>query len=294
MARTSTSRRESSGGHPRKTGRSPVATVLTYTVLGLLSVVFLLPFYIIVRNSMMNTDQVTSLNWSWLPSPATFSNYLDLFNDPSLPFAHALWNSLVIAVITAPVATMLGSMAGYALARIDVPFRGAVTVFIVGTLMIPASVTFVPTFLVVDALGGVNTRWGIIAPGLFNAFSVVLFRSFYQRFPPDLEEAGRIDGLGYLGVYARIALPNSITMIASLGALSFIESWNAFLWPLVIGQDPSSWTAQIALSTFLTSQTINLPGLFAGAVVTIVPLALMFLVAQRFIVQGITASGLKD
>ncbi|MFI6317764.1 carbohydrate ABC transporter permease [Nonomuraea sp. NPDC050556] len=271
-----------------------VASVAKYTLLGLLSVVFLAPFYVIVRNSLMTEDQVTSLDWSWWPDPLTLGNYTDLFTDPSLPFAHALRNSLLIAVITAPLSTMTGSMAGYALARLDVPFRRAVTVFVVGTLMIPASVTFVPTFLVIDALGGVDTQWGIIAPGLFNAFSVVLFRSFYLRFPPDLEEAGRIDGLGHLGVYLRIVLPNSITMIASLGALSFIESWNAFLWPLVVGQDPSSWTAQIALSTFLTSQTINLPGLFAGGVVTIVPLALMFLVAQRFIVQGITASGLKD
>lgn len=273
---------------------TPVTTVLTYTGLGVLSVLFLVPFYLMLRNSLMTEDQVTSTKWSWLPSPATLDNYRGLFNDPSLPFAHALENSAIIALVTAPVSTLFASMAGYALARIEVPFRGVVTAFIVGTLMIPASVTFVPTFLVVDALGGVNTRWGVIAPGLFNAFAVVLFRSYYLRFPQELEEAGRIDGLGHLGVYARIAVPNSLTMIASLGALSFIESWNAFLWPLVIGQDPSAWTAQIALSTFLTSQSINLPGLFAGAVVTIVPLALMFLVAQRFIVQGITATGLKD
>lgn len=273
---------------------TPATTVLTYIGLGVLSALFLVPFYLMLRNSLMSEDQITSLKWSWLPSPATLANYRNLFTDPSLPFAHALENSAIIALITAPVSTLFGSMAGYALARIQVPFRGVVTAFIVGTLMIPPSVTFVPTFLVVDALGGVNTRWGVIAPGLFNAFAVVLFRSYYLRFPQELEEAGRIDGLGHLGVYARIALPNSLTMIVSLGALSFIDSWNAFLWPLVIGQDPSAWTAQIALSTFLTSQSINLPGLFAGAVVTIVPLALMFLVAQRFIVQGITATGLKD
>jgi multiple sugar transport system permease protein len=283
-----------SGTRRARRHTSPVTAVLTYTGLGVLSALFLVPFYLMLRNSLMTEDQVTSTTWSWLPSPFTLDNYRGLFDDPSLPFAHALENSAIIALITAPVSTLFGSMAGYALARIRVPFRGVVTAFIVGTLMIPASATFVPTFLVVDALGGVNTRWGVIAPGLFNAFAVVLFRSYYLRFPQELEEAGRIDGLGHLGVYARIALPNSLAMIASLGALSFIESWNAFLWPLVIGQDPSAWTAQIALSTFLTSQSINLPALFAGAVVTIVPLALMFLVAQRFIVQGITATGLKD
>jgi multiple sugar transport system permease protein len=188
---------------------------------------------------------------------------------------------------------MFASMAGYALARLPVPGRGVVLSYIVVTMMIPGSVTFVPTFVVVGALGGVSTTWGIIVPGLFNAFAVLLFRTFYLQFPAEIEEAGRLDGLGYLGVYLRLALPNSTTMIAALGALSFIEAWNAFLWPLVIGQDPSSWTVQIALSTFLTAQSVNLPGLFAGAVVTIVPLALMFLVAQRHIVRGLTTTGLK-
>ncbi|MFB7758694.1 carbohydrate ABC transporter permease, partial [Streptomyces sp. NPDC056121] len=113
-------------------------------------------------------------------------------------------------------------------------------------------------------------------------------------FPAVIEEAGRLDGLSYLGVYGRIILPNSATMIASLGALSFIEAWNSFLWPLMIGQDPESWTVQIALSSFLTSQTVNLPELFAGTVVAILPLVIMFLVAQRHIVQGIAMSGLKS
>jgi multiple sugar transport system permease protein len=282
-----------SDAHPRRWLRRP-GTFLTYLCVGLLAIVFLLPFYIMLRNSLMTEDQVSSPSWQWLPDPLNLANFRDLFNDPSVPMGHALWNSFLIAIITAPVATMLGSMAGYALARIPVPGRSVVLTFIVVTLMIPQSVTFVPTFVVVGALGGIDTQWGIIAPGLFNAFAVLLFRNFYLRFPNEIEEAGRIDGLGYLGVYRRLVLPNSITMLASLGALLFIESWNAFLWPLVIGQDPSSWTAQIALSTFLTSQTINLPALFAGAIITIAPLVAMFLVAQRFIVQGITMSGLKE
>jgi multiple sugar transport system permease protein len=277
----------------RSRPRFPVGTVVTYALLGLLSTVFLLPFYIMLRNAMMTQMEVTSPDWHWLPAAFSLDNFRDLFDDPSVPMARALGNSLLIAAVTAPVSTLFASMAGYALARIPVPGRGIVLSFIVATLMIPGSVTFVPTFVVVGALGGVSTTWGIIAPGLFNAFAVLLFRNFYLRFPAEIEEAGRLDGLGHLGVYRRLILPNSTTMIASLGALSFIEAWNAFLWPLVIGQDPSSWTVQIALSTFLTAQSVNLPGLFAGAVVTIVPLVVMFLVAQRHIVQGLTMSGLK-
>ncbi|MEC3974023.1 carbohydrate ABC transporter permease [Amycolatopsis sp. H20-H5] len=265
-----------------------------YVFAAVLALIFLLPFCIMVRNALMTRAQVSSPDWSWLPDPLSWINFRDLFTDESVPMAHALGNSFLIAIITAPLCTMFGSMAGYALARIEVPGRRAVLTYVLVTLMIPQSVTFVPTFVVVGAMGGVNTQWGIIAPNLFSAFTVILFRNFYLRFPSEIEEAGRIDGLGYLGAYRRLVLPNSGSMLASLGALMFIESWNSFLWPLVIGQDPASWTAQIALSTFLTAQTINLPALFAGALVTIAPLVAMFLVAQRFIVQGIAASGLKE
>ncbi|MFJ1625931.1 carbohydrate ABC transporter permease [Streptomyces sp. NPDC088190] len=261
---------------------------------GLLTAVFLAPFYLMLRNALMDTRGLTSPEWSWWPSTMHWENFSSLFSDPALHMGQALGNSLLIAAITAPVSTLLASAAGYALARIPVPGRGVVLALVVATLMIPGSVTFVPTFVVVGSMGGVNTLWGIIAPGLFNPFAVLLFRNFYLQFPSEIEEAGRLDGLGWLGLYRRIALPSSGAMLASLGALAFIDSWNAFLWPLVIGQDPSAWTAQIALSTFLTSQTINLPGLFAGAVVTIAPLVAMFLVAQRYIVEGIATSGLKS
>jgi multiple sugar transport system permease protein len=265
-----------------------------YVLASVLAVVFLLPFYVMLRNALMTRQQVSSPDWSWLPDPLSWVNFGDLFADASVPMAHALWNSFLVAVVTAPAGTLFGSMAGYALARIAVPGRRAVFTYVLVTLMIPQSVTFVPTFVVVGSLGGVDTEWGIIAPNLFSAFTVIIFRNFYLRFPAEIEEAGRLDGLGYLGVYRRLVLPNSGSMIASLGALMFIESWNAFLWPLVIGQEPSSWTAQIALSTFLTAQSVNLPALFAGALVTIAPLVAMFLVAQRFIVRGIAASGLKE
>ncbi|WP_203645592.1 carbohydrate ABC transporter permease [Streptomyces sp. SID14478] len=271
-----------------------LGSAATYLGLCLMAVVFLIPFYVLLRNAFMTTPEVTATDWHWLPSSLNWDNFTSLFDNPERPFGRSLVNSLLIAVISAPVSTLLASMAGYALARIHVPGRGIVLALIVGTLMIPQAVTFLPTFVVVGSMGGVNTMWGLIAPGLFNAFAVVLFRSFYLSFPAEIEEAGRIDGLSYLGVYGRIILPNSVTMIASLGALSFIEAWNSFLWPLMIGQDPSSWTVQIALSSFLTSQTVNLPELFAGTVVAILPLVIMFLVAQRHIVQGIAMSGLKS
>jgi multiple sugar transport system permease protein len=271
-----------------------VPKALQLALLIVLAVLFLIPFYLILRNSLMADSEITSFHWSWFPTTLHWENFRKLFADPEAPMLTGLVNSAIIAVVTLVLQMLFSSMAGYALARI--PARGRSTVFflVLATLMIPSAVTFVPTFAVVAYLGGVNTRWGIIAPGLFSAFSIFLFRQFYLRFPAEIEEAGRLDGLGYFGIYRYLLLPNSTSILMALGVLTFIGSWNAFLWPLVIGQDPSAWTVQVVLSTFLTAQTINLAELFAAAAVAILPLVLVFLLMQRYIVEGAKFSGGKE
>jgi multiple sugar transport system permease protein len=266
---------------------------LRYLVLIPLAVIFLFPFYLIARNALMTQPEITSFNWSWLPADPEWSNFRLLFNDPSAPMGTGLRNSAILAAINLVFQTLFASMAGYALARI--PFRGKSIVFflILSTLMVPSAVTFIPSYVVVAKLHGVNTLWGIVVPGLFNAFATFLFRQFYLDFPVEIEEAGRLDGLGYFGIYRSLLLPNSLGIMMALGVLSFIYSWNAFLWPLVIGKTPSSWTVQVVLSTFLPAQTINLPELFAGAAAGALPLIVVFLIMQRYIVQGVRLSGIK-
>lgn len=277
----------------RVRARRLVKRTILYIALCLIAVIFLTPFYVIVRNSLMTNEQITSFEWQWLPSDPQWSNFTGLFRGLNAYMGTGLLNSAIIAVVTFVLSTLFSSMAGYALARI--PFRWSKAVFfvIMLSLMVPPAVTFVPTFIVVAAMGGISTLWGIIAPGLFNAFSTFLFRQFYLGFPTDMEDAGRIDGLGYWGIYRRLLLPNSVGVIMALGVLSFIFSWNSFLWPLVIGQDQSSWTVQVALSTYLTSQTIELGPLFAAAAVGVVPLVVVFLIMQRYIVEGVKLQGLK-
>ncbi|HEX2914071.1 MAG TPA: carbohydrate ABC transporter permease [Chloroflexia bacterium] len=265
---------------------------LLYAVLLILSIIFLIPFYVIIRNGLMTQAQITAPDWIWLPSELHLENLDKLFNDPIAPMATGLRNSLLIAVTQVIGQMLFASMAGYGLARIPYRWRNLVFYAMLVTLMIPGAVTFIPKYVVVYYLGMVNTVQGIIVPDLFNVFAAFLFRQFYLNFPKELEEAGRVDGLTYWGIYWRILLPNSRAILASLGALTFISSWNSFLWPLVIGHDSSTWTVQIVLSTFLTAQTINLPALFMGAVVGILPLVIVFLLLQRYIVQGVARSGI--
>jgi multiple sugar transport system permease protein len=262
--------------------------------LGGLSLLFLLPFYLLLRNALLTDSQITAFDWVWAPTVPQWKNFAELFSSPDIPMATGLLNSFLIAVVTLFFQMLFSSMAGYALARIPARGRKFVFYLIVATLMIPGAVTFVPSYAVMAFLGGVNTRWGIIAPGLFSAFSIFLFRQFYLRFPTEVEEAGRLDGLSYFGVYWYLLMPNSLGILMSLGVLTFIGSWNAFLWPLIIGQDPSTWTVQVVLSTFMTAQTINLAQLFAAALVGVAPLVIVFLLMQRYIVEGAKFSGGKE
>lgn len=280
-------------GSALRDGRAKPSPARALLLVGV-AVVFLLPFYLIARNSLMTDAQITARHWIWFPTHPHWQNFAALFSDPDSPMLTGLINSAAISVVTLILQMLISSMAGYALARIPAKGRSLVFALIISTLMIPSAVTFVPTFAVTAWLGGVNTRWGIAAPGLFSAFSIFLFRQFYLRFPTDIEEAGRLDGLSYFGIYYKLLLPNSIGILAALGALAFIGSWNAFLWPLVIGQNQSAWTVQVVLSTFLTAQSIQLAELFAAAAVAVAPLIVVFLLMQRYIVEGAKFSGGRE
>lgn len=267
--------------------------IAVYAALTVLAAVFLLPFYVIVRNSFMTQQEIGSVDWHWLPAAPTAGAFVRLFSDPTAPMVGGLMNSAIIAVVTVVLSMLFASMAGFALARIPFRGRGAVFYLILSAMMIPSATTFVLTYVVVGMLGGLDTLWGIIVPGLFQVFSTFLFRQHALGFPIEIEEAGRVDGLGWWGIYWRLLLPNSRGVLAALSLLAFIASWNGFLWPLVIGQSQASWTVQVVLSTYLTQQSPDFPELFAGAAIVIVPLVIVFLVLQRFIVRGVAMSGVK-
>ena len=286
--------RSTQSGRPRGPSTCAIIRlVLRYALLVILALLFLLPFYLIVRNGLAAESEITSPNWTFFPSTLHFENIQELINDTEVPFLDGMLNSTIIAVLQTAGQILLSALAGYGLARI--PYRWSNQVFyaILVTLMIPSAVIFVPTYVIVSYLGWVSTLQGLVVPGVFSGFTTFLFRQFFLGFPRELEEAGRVDGLGYWGVFWRIVVPNSFGIIAALSVITFIASWNAFLWPLVIGQDSSAWTVQVVLSNFLNAQVLNLHELFIGATIAILPLVIIFLFLQRYIVEGYKQSGLK-
>ncbi|MFJ9894499.1 carbohydrate ABC transporter permease [Streptomyces sp. NPDC091280] len=279
-------------GKRRKKGRGVFGNTGLYVSVGVAALLFLIPFYLIFRNSLSTDLEITGENWKVLPS-FQWGNISELFDDPTVDFGRSMVNSLVVAVLTTFGTLLVCSLGGYGLARI--PFKHANKVFyaVLATLMVPTAVTFVPSFVLVSSLGWVDTYRGLIIPGLFSGFTCFLFRQYFLGFPKELEEAARVDGLGYWGAYWRIVVPNSLNFFAAIATITFISAWNSFLWPLVIGQDPSSWTVQIALSSFMTNQTVNFHLIFMATAISILPLVFVFLFLQRWLVQGIAQTGIK-
>ncbi|MEU1801698.1 carbohydrate ABC transporter permease [Streptomyces sp. NPDC019937] len=277
----------------KRTARSVMSSTGLYVALGVATLLFLVPFYLIIRNALSTDPDITGEDWTFFPTDLRWGNVKELFDDPSVPFAQALWNSTVVAVLHTLGTLLVCSLAGYGLARIPYKHANKVLYTVLFTLMVPAAVTFVPSYVLVSSLGWVSSLRGLIIPGLFSGFTAFLFRQYFLGFPKELEEAARVDGLGYWGAYWRIVVPNSLNFFAAISVITFISGWNAFLWPLVIGQDQSSWTVQVALSSYMTAQTINIHLIFMATAVSILPLVLVFVFLQRWLVQGVAQTGIK-
>jgi multiple sugar transport system permease protein len=265
---------------------------LRYLLLVVLALLFLLPFYVLVRNAFSTEAEMAAAQWKWFPGSFDLDNVRELFADESVQMARSLLNSAVVSVVQTVATVVISALAGYGLARIDHRLSRLILGMTVLTLMVPAAVTFIPSFVMVSTLGWISTLRGLIIPVLFSAFATFLFRQYFLGFPRELEEAAYIDGAGYWRTFWRVVMPNTYGICAAVGAITFIGSWNAFLWPLLIGQDRSFRTVQVALSQFLTSQNVNLPQLFVGASVAIIPVLLVFVFLQRYLVQGVERSGI--
>ena len=263
-----------------------------YVVLVILALLFLLPFYVLLRNAFATSQELAASRWVWVPADPTLDNLRRLFANDNVQLARSLLNSFVVAVVQTVATLVISAMAAYGLARIPSRWSRPVLVLTVLTLMVPAAVTFVPSFVMVSSLGWISSYRGLIIPVLFSAFATFLFRQHFAAFPKELEEAAALDGAGLWRTFWRVVMPNAYGIAAAIGTITFIGSWNAFLWPLLIGQDRMYRTVQVSLSQFLTSQRVDIPQLFIGAAVAIVPVLLIFIFLQRYLVQGVESSGI--
>jgi multiple sugar transport system permease protein len=250
------------------------------------------PFVWMVLGSFKTTGELRQVPPTWFPETPTLANYEDLFS--RLNFLGYFFNSTVVATAVTLGNIVFCSMLGYALAKLTFPGKRILFVVVLGTLMVPSVVTFMPLFVLTANLGLVNTHAGLILPFLVGAFGVFLMRQFIAGLPDELLDAARVDGAGEHYIFWRIILPLCGPALATLGILTFLGSWNSFLWPLVVATSDTMYTLPVAIALFATGQQeTNIALLMAGSVVVILPVLIVFIALQRYFTQGIAMTGIK-
>jgi multiple sugar transport system permease protein len=275
----------------------PTRVALTAALLAL-AVIWLLPIVWVLVTSLKLTENIVRLPPEWIPWPATAGHYGEVLFSSSRTarIGRAFANSLVIALGTVAIVLLTSAMAAYALARLHFPGRSTVFALFIGSLMVPNAVVLVPQYVLTQRLGWLSTYQGLIVPEAATtfAFGVFLLRQFFLTMPRELEDAARIDGANAWQVFTRIVLPLSQPVIAALAIFTFRAAWNDFLWPLIAVNKPEMFPLPVALALLRSAYSSESYGpIMAGAALSALPLLVVFLVANRRIVEGVRLTGLK-
>jgi len=285
------------GAQTKPTRRDPrqvAGLILPYALLILLTVVFIAPLLWMLSTSLKPNFQTTQFPPNWIPKDFTGEGYSTILTTSSQnPVLRWFMNSLVAATAHAALVLVTASMAAYALARMN--FRGKNILFalIISTLFIPQFVFLMPNYVIVDSLGWLDTLLAIIVPSAAGAFGVFFLRQFYLSLPQELEEAALIDGANRYQIFLRIILPISKAPLATLAVLSFLTNWNDFLWPVYVLLSAQNLTLPPGLAILQGAYNTNYTVIMAGGVIASVPVLILYVFAQRYIIQGVSRSGLK-
>ncbi|HEX8434274.1 carbohydrate ABC transporter permease [Archangium sp.] len=272
----------------------PLNRLLSYALIVLLTCVFVAPLFWMLSTSLKTNFDATRQPLSWIPRPFTTRGYDVLLTTASeTPVLRWFFNSLLAALGNALLVVSTSVLAGYALARLDFPGKRVLFSLIVGTLFIPPFLFLVPNFLIVTEIGWLDSLWALIVPGAGGAFGVFFMRQFFSALPRELEEAALLDGANQWQIFFRVILPLSRPGIATLGVLSFLGNYNDFLWPVYVLFSPHNFTLPPGLSILQGAYTTDYPVIMAGGVIASIPAIILFVLAQRHIIEGVSRSGLK-
>jgi multiple sugar transport system permease protein len=260
------------------------------SLLALGAVLTAFPFFWMLTTSLKPLAESYNYPPTVLPSTVTLGSYIRLFGD--FDFGRYLVNTVVVVMIGF-VGMFFVAAAGYAFAKFRFRGKGLLFIVVLATLIVPIQVTMIPTYLILNSLQLTNTLPGIALPTLVSAFNIFLFRQFMTTIPDELLEAARLDGAGELRILWSIVLPLSRPIIAVGAVLTFITGWNSFIWPLIIANDQQNYTLSVGISLLNKQLSINPPLQMAGASLMVIPIVIVFVIFQRYIVQGFTMSGLR-
>lgn len=272
-------------------GRGGVGRWVGRALVGLLALATVAPFLYMVSTSLMDALDVAQWPPPLLPARPRFGNYAAALT--ALPFERFFLNSAIVAGCVALGQVLTSAAAGYAFARLRFPGRDRVFRALLAVLMVPAIVLLIPRFLIIDALGWVDSYAGLISTELVSVWGIFLLRQFFLTLPRDLEDAARLDGAGEWAVFWRVIVPLAKPALATLAVVAFVDQWKSFLWPLIATRSLEMRVVEVGVASLHALHPAHWPYQMAVAVTATLPLLLVFFVAQRYFIQGIQLTGLK-
>jgi len=264
-----------------------------WVIMVLLALAFVGPLIWMLITAFKSGVEARSVPPTFFPKDPTLSAFQTLFSDKTNPVLLWLLNSMIAATAHSLLVVLICSMAGYALARMEFPFKKLIFGMIIATLFVPGFIFLMPNFLILNQLGWLDTLWSLIVPGAAGAFGVFFMRQFFTTIPIALEESARIDGANSWRIFFSIVLPNARPALVTLAILSFLTNWNDFIWPIYVLFSPERLTLPVGLSKLQGSYTIDYAVMMAGATIAAVPVLILYIFVQRFVIEGVASSGIK-
>lgn len=266
-----------------------------YLLLASGAVAMIAPFLWMLSTSLKEPGALFSYDriwWQdWVPMQFVWRNYIEAWN--AVPFARFYLNSILVSLCVTAGQVLTSAMAAYAFARLEFPGRDPIFFGYLATMMVPGAVTMIPVFILLRSLGWIDTYQAVILPGIFSAYGTFLLRQFFLTLPKDLEDAAKIDGCSYFGIFWRVILPLSKPALATLTTFTFLGSWLNFMWPLIVLNTHSKFTLPVGLAYFQGLHGTHWTLLMAGSMMMILPILIVFIFNQRYFVEGIKLTGIK-
>ncbi len=277
---------------PAKRRRGVGGMSLVTVLLWLSAVLVAFPFYWMIRSSLMLEKEIMRFPPIWIPPSPSLQNFVDVLTKQ--PFGRYIFNSLLVALIVTVGQLIVASMGGYAFARLRFPGRDRIFLLYLATMIIPTQVTLIPQYVLISQLGWVDSYAALTVPFLSSAFLTFLLRQFFLSIPRDLEDSARLDGAGYFRTFATIVIPLSGPALATSALLAFMGSWTNFLWPLIVTRSRELRTVPVGLAALQEEMsTTNYAQIMAGSVLAMLPMFILFLFLQKYIIASVATTGLR-
>lgn len=265
--------------------------IMIYVVLTVGSVIMLVPFLWMILTSFKTYKETIAIPIVWFPEKWQFNNYTEVLI--RLDFLRYYMNTIIVTVLTVFFMMFFGSMSAYAFARMEFPFKNAIFAVLLTIFMVPAQLTMIPKYLIISKIGWVDQLAGIVVPNIFSVYTMFLLRQFFASLPGELEDAGKIDGCSYFRLYWNISLPLCKSGIVAMTVLNVLWAWNELLWPLIATSTDKLRVLSVGMATLQGQHGTDYPLLMAAGVMAVIPMAIMYIIGQKYFIAGIAFTGVK-